>query len=334
MDPSDFPKLTGVRAGLMSRKSHDLMSKGEAITILCVGESGLGKSTLVNNLFSLDVEKSAAESVLPTLHMVEKEVKFLVDEVPFSLKLVDSPGFGDTLDIEYSFNTITHYLDDQFEKMLSDEMSVRRLEKTRTFAGVDVVLYFIAPHRLKGLDIALLKRLHHRASIIPVLAKADTMTEEERMEFKQVVKQNLATNGIEYFHEPLCVICSPSAVISKVNGAVVLGRDYEWGTAESELHSDLKELRSIIIGEGLEDLRSRKASLYEHYRQRKIIARNRSILGRVFKIGFNIALGTALVLFVQNGGLEMIAKQLEELNKKVANKKLIKNSDGKNSKRK
>lgn len=41
--------------------------------------------------------------------------------------------------------------------------------------------------RLKELDIEFMKRLHGRVNIIPVIAKADTMTKEECMQFKQAV---------------------------------------------------------------------------------------------------------------------------------------------------
>lgn len=40
---------------------------------------------------------------------------------------------------------------------------------------------------LRPLDIEFMKRLSHSVNIIPVLAKADTMTIEERQEFKQRV---------------------------------------------------------------------------------------------------------------------------------------------------
>lgn len=40
---------------------------------------------------------------------------------------------------------------------------------------------------LRQLDVEFMKRLSHSVNIIPVIAKADTMTIEERQEFKQRV---------------------------------------------------------------------------------------------------------------------------------------------------
>lgn len=45
---------------------------------------------------------------------------------------------------------------------------------------------------LRQLDVEFMKRLSHSVNIIPVIAKADTMTIEERQEFKQRVS---FTNG-------------------------------------------------------------------------------------------------------------------------------------------
>lgn len=47
----------------------------------------------------------------------------------------------------------------------------------------------IAPsgHGLKPLDVELMKRLHDKVNLIPLIAKADTMTPEECIHFKKQV---------------------------------------------------------------------------------------------------------------------------------------------------
>ena len=45
-------------------------------------------------------------------------------------------------------------------------------------------LYFIAPHRLKHIDLAFMRRLHKYVNIVPIIAKSDTMTTKEKEEFK------------------------------------------------------------------------------------------------------------------------------------------------------
>ena len=47
-----------------------------------------------------------------------------------------------------------------------------------------VCLYFIAPHRLKHIDVEFMRRLHKKVNIVPIIAKSDTMTTKEKEEFK------------------------------------------------------------------------------------------------------------------------------------------------------
>ena len=45
---------------------------------------------------------------------------------------------------------------------------------------VHVCLYFVAPHRLKHMDIAFMRALHRKVNIVPIIAKSDTMTTKEK----------------------------------------------------------------------------------------------------------------------------------------------------------
>jgi septin 7 len=51
-------------------------------------------------------------------------------------------------------------------------------------------VYFIQPtgQALKPLDIEVMRRLHTKVNLIPVIAKADTMTDEEIIAFKARVR--------------------------------------------------------------------------------------------------------------------------------------------------
>lgn len=47
---------------------------------------------------------------------------------------------------------------------------------------------FLMQHiRLKQLDIEFMRRLHTKVNLIPIIAKADTLTDEEVAEFKERV---------------------------------------------------------------------------------------------------------------------------------------------------
>lgn len=56
---------------------------------------------------------------------------------------------------------------------------------------IHAALYFIAPtgHTLKAIDIVVMKRLSEVVNVVPVIAKSDSLTLEEREVFKQRVRR-------------------------------------------------------------------------------------------------------------------------------------------------
>lgn len=108
--------------------------------------------------------------------------------VNLTLTVVDTPGFGDAVDNSNCWQPIVDYIESKYEEYLNAESRVQRLAIRDQ--RVHVCLYFIQPsgHGLKPLDIEFMKRLHDKVNIIPVLAKADTMTPDECVYFKKQVR--------------------------------------------------------------------------------------------------------------------------------------------------
>ena len=52
------------------------------------------------------------------------------------------------------------------------------------FIGASYVPVTEVPRSLKPLDIEFMRRLHTKVNLIPVIAKADTLTDDEVAEFK------------------------------------------------------------------------------------------------------------------------------------------------------
>ena len=106
--------------------------------------------------------------------------------------LVDTPGYGESVDTNESFEVICSYVERCFERHAKAESawSARDADRIRHEDGmVHCCLYFIAPHRLKHIDVAFMKRLHQRVNIVPIIAKSDTMTTKEKEEFKLQVRE-------------------------------------------------------------------------------------------------------------------------------------------------
>lgn len=89
----------------------------------------------------------------------------------------------------FSWVPVIEYIESKYEEFLNAESRVvrRQIPDSR----VHCCLYFVAPsgHGLKPLDVEFMQRLHDKVNIIPVIAKADTMTPDECAHFKKQVSQ-------------------------------------------------------------------------------------------------------------------------------------------------
>lgn len=183
------------------------------------GESGLGKTTFINTLFSTtiknyaDHKKRHAKQVDKTVEIeitkAELEEKFFKGKIEkrrnwpsyansalsVRLTVIDTPGFGDYVNNRDSWMPIIEFLDDQHESYMLQEQQPRRVDKIDL--RVHACLYFIRPtgHTLKPLDIEVMKRLSSRVNLIPVVAKADTLSPVDLAKFKSKVSLQVREHG-------------------------------------------------------------------------------------------------------------------------------------------
>ena len=209
--------------------------------------------------------------------------------------LVDTPGYGESLDAQESFDVVEQFIDGLFERQLRAESSwsPRDAERLRLQDPlVHVCLYFIAPHRLKHMDIAFMRALHKKVNIVPIIAKSDTMTTKEKEEFKQQLRETLQREGIEAYAfdqgvirsmeaQDKCEYQQPWAVIGSTEAYLDAGhqvylRKYPWGDALSSepAHSDLPALRNLLMWSGQwHDLKMAARSKYELWRASRPLSR-------------------------------------------------------------
>lgn len=94
---------------------------------------------------------------------------------------------------------VIDYIESKYEEFLNAESRVAR--RTIPDSRVHCCLYFVAPsgHGLKPLDVEFMQRLHDKVNIIPVIAKADTMTPDECAHFKKQVQSTQNSKRIINF---------------------------------------------------------------------------------------------------------------------------------------
>ncbi|GAB6020372.1 Septin-9 [Chamberlinius hualienensis] len=283
-----------------------VLKNGFDFNIIVVGRSGLGKSTLVNTLFKTNLKSfqqqgSEAEEKKPlampkipktteirtTTHLIEEK------GVTLRLTVTDTPGFGDQINNSDCWQPILDYINDQYEKYLNEEQKIKR-RKYIPDSRVHCCLYFLEPtgHSLKALDIECMRLLDKCVNIVPIIAKADSLTVEERASFKKRIQKDLVANGIHVypFHDisdedteekllsnkikemiPYAVV--GSEVQYPLNGRNVYARKTNWGFIEVEnrSHCEFADLRDMLIRTRMQDLADVTAFLhYENFRHDRL----------------------------------------------------------------
>ncbi|KAM4662583.1 septin-9 isoform 2-T2 [Discoglossus pictus] len=282
---------------ILEQMRKKAMKQGFEFNIMVVGQSGLGKSTLINTLFKSKVSRksvqpSAEERIPKTIEI--KSVTHEIEEkgVRMKLTVIDTPGFGDHINNENCWLPIMQFINDQYEKYLQEEVNINR-KKRIPDSRVHCCIYFIPAtgHSLRPLDIEFMRRLSKVVNIVPVIAKADTLTLEERDYFKQRIRADLQNNGIDIYPQkefdedsedrlvnekiremiPFAVVGSDQEY--QVNGRRILGRKTKWGTIEVENtgHCEFACLRDLLIRTHMQNIKDITSSIhFEAYRVKRL----------------------------------------------------------------
>ncbi|TEB35159.1 Septin [Coprinellus micaceus] len=269
-------------ANLPNQVHRKSVRKGFQFTCMVVGESGLGKSTLINTLFNTtlyppkeQLPPSAERSKTVAIESIGADIE--ENGVRLHLTVVDTPGFGDFVnnDDRRTASTGIKIVDNR----------------------VHACLYFIQPtgHSLKQIDIEFMRRLHTKVNLIPIIAKADTLTDEEVAEFKQRILADIAHHNIHIFQAPTYdnedeetlaeaeeiaskipfAVVGSDKIVATPDGRQVRGRAYPWGVVEvdNEDHCDFVKLRQMLVRTYMEELREYTNDvLYENWRTEKLLS--------------------------------------------------------------
>ncbi|XP_007257178.2 septin 9b isoform X1 [Astyanax mexicanus] len=286
---------------ILEQMRRKAMKQGFELNIMVVGQSGLGKSTLINTLFKSKVSRrsvmpSDEERIPKTIEI--KSVSHDIEEkgVRMKLTVIDTPGFGDQINNENCWQPIMKFINEQYEQYLQEEINISR-KKRIPDSRVHCCIYFIPPtgHCLRPIDIEFMRHLSKVVNIVPVIAKADTLTLEERDFFKQKIREDLRVNEIEVYPQkefdedsedrmindkiremiPFAVVGSDQEY--QVNGKRLLGRKTRWGTVEVEntAHCEFAYLRDLLIRTHMQNLKDITSSIhYEVYRVRRLNENN------------------------------------------------------------
>lgn len=269
-----------------------LIKRGFQFNIMVVGRSGLGKTTLVNSLFSSDLVESTG--IGSTTDIRVSSHSLLENNVRLNINIIDTPGFGDQLNNTNAWEPLVKYIKEQHSQYLRKELTATR-EPHIPDSRVHCILYFIPPHlkKLSKLDVATLKKLSEIANVVPVIGKSDSLTLEERSLFKKSLQQefldynfNIYPYDSQDLYEeerqlnedilsliPFAIVGSNTELI--VDGVSVRGRQTKFGTINIEDVSQCEFvfLRDFLTRTHLQDLiETTSAVHYEAFRLKQLIA--------------------------------------------------------------
>ncbi|KAJ3405161.1 hypothetical protein CcCBS67573_g03858 [Chytriomyces confervae] len=242
--------------------------------LMVAGDSGLGKSTFINTLFNAPLRENPGAKHLASVQTVDIQpttYELFEENVTLHLTVVDTPGFGDTLNRDADFNPIAQYIDAQYDKYLKAERSDEKRGNILD-SRIHALLYFLPPtgNGLRDLDIEFLSRFCTKVNIIPVIGKGDGLSPEESAMYKKAILKDLARNDIRTYptHHaedrdhlakfekfiPFSVVGSDDYIVK--NGVKVRARVYRWGAVEveNEQHCDFVHLREMLIRTNMQDL--------------------------------------------------------------------------------
>ncbi|KAL7038890.1 hypothetical protein ACKWTF_009731 [Chironomus riparius] len=245
----------------------------------------------MDSLFNTNFESAPSPHTLPNVKLKAQTFELQESNVRLKLTICDTVGYGDQINKDDSFKSLVDYIDQQFETYLQEELKIKRSISTYHDSRIHACLYFICPtgHGLKSLDLVCMKKLDTKVNVIPIIAKADTISKTELQKFKAKINEELQANGVQIYHFPtddetvaeqnnnmnshipFAVVGSTEFV--KLGSKMIRARSYPWGIVqvENEAHCDFVKLREMLIRTNMEDMREKTHTKhYELYRQRRL----------------------------------------------------------------
>ncbi|KAG2734146.1 hypothetical protein G9P44_002152 [Scheffersomyces stipitis] len=288
-------------------RQRKITKKGLSLNILLIGENGIGKRTFANTLSNTvffpeeiyleeDVVKRIEVDTMEDLK-IETHIIDVVEQnsTPIKLNIGLTKNFGHNIDNSGSYRVILDHILEEYETFLSEESKINR-NPYLTDKRIHVGLYFLraTSRELNEFDIQNMKQIGDRINLIPVISKADTLTQEELEYNKYLIRKSIADHNIPVFNflkdvnEQLASEeLEDYQYIKEVDKAVPFGiissniviegqrvRVTTWGRVniEDENNCDCKLLRNVLLGSHLQDFKDATISTkYEAYRVEQLM---------------------------------------------------------------
>lgn len=327
--------------GASPTPSLSLRPRVVSLNIMVAGLSGLGKTTTCEALLESWIQQQGItlKSDSPSSTRNKKKEFPLVTKVVdpsrqfermdtatntiLRVRIIDTPGFGNRVDHRDAVKPIARYMHQCRRNQFRAETSSKLPDRDAVEACDDLVhvcLYFLSPGRFLEMDAYFLRRIQKEVCIIPIIGKADSLTNEELTFYRSELTKAFAREEIEPYN--FDVKRSGVSVGSNTTDGLpdsrgrragealaIVSRDgkYPWGQIRSvnPVHSDLILVRDLLLSQHTENFVEMARNKYGVYRARRIQRRK---IGDALKI-FALGLLTARALGVQIPYMENLTPQ-------------------------
>lgn len=167
------------------------MDREYKFNLMLVGLAGIGKSALVTSLFKAAIKPNTTQG--QKLNTYEE----LIEEngVKLRVRCVETSDYD-----RHKIEDYVKYIDDQLRAYYEEHR--KKSSWNRKDDRIHCCLYFIPPPgkmRLRKEDIDCMKALHEKVNLVPIIAKADTISASQAAKFKENIIEDLEKNGVKYF---------------------------------------------------------------------------------------------------------------------------------------
>ncbi|KAL4481531.1 hypothetical protein ABPG74_007620 [Tetrahymena malaccensis] len=258
------------------RMKEQELKKTINLNIIVIGKTGIGKSTFIEAFLNEKFEKLNNEIRPTTTEIIERKAVRKENGITLNLNMIDTPGYdADTKIIQWQEKIIS-YITSKFEthKQVKKEQEKKESSKQQEVQDERVhgCLYFLGGPRISKVDLDNLQKIQEYVTIIPILARGDSYTPEEVVQYKKQLRKDADENKIIFFDPsevfkgqpeklnkllkspfgpvPPFLIISSVKQIKKSDNQVFYGREYKWGICDIKNpdHSDFMLLYTSLIG--------------------------------------------------------------------------------------
>ncbi|EWS72727.1 septin protein (macronuclear) [Tetrahymena thermophila SB210] len=272
------------------------------LNIMVVGESGTGKTTFINTFLHYDKRfKFQKKEELLFSKVVEHTYIKQDQDIRYQLQMIDTLGYGEKLSQEKWYKLVKQQIINKFglheqmeQSLFNSEVHQNKLlylQKEKKFQDkrIHCCLYFLQPPRIKDSDLIYIQKLSKLVNVIPIIAKGDTLTQNETIELKRQFLEMCEDNGFQIYNiekgldrnvEFLNHIqnspngkCPPFTIVSSdfqledTTNHIYYGRQYNWGTVDilNPKHCDFQLLYNLLLYQINQDLYKSVEDYYQGY---------------------------------------------------------------------